>query len=431
MKLEHLLAAAAIMAFLGMLVFYQTSKRAYILSVLYLLPIMDLAITPVEWGRLKVFDIISYIICIVFFKDFLLKKERHRYNTYYLLFAALVVCVFLGCLNSQFLKNSLLSFLSLFPIFIYTKALLIECWLDEGFQIKVIKNLKLSVAISIAFLAIQMVLGLKFTFYEALNRNTIMYGDPRYPSFFHDPQKYGQFLVMLGFLFLLDFSKPDKPGWKNYAMFILVIIALIKTGGRTALFGIFAGMVILAFKMGARYRIAFISIALAGSVLMIFYSDTFVVFGRAKELNADYYFRAALWEEAIGWFSSNPIFGVGIGNYGNYAATFSSNYYIDVDKNVIFFDQPESGYLMILTELGLTGMFTFCLLILTPIYNSIVGYIKGNKNMPIFFIIAGLIGWMVTFASVYSISDKRILIALITLLALLIAEREKSYKLYS
>ncbi|MES2266934.1 MAG: O-antigen ligase family protein [Bacteroidota bacterium] len=329
------------------------------------------------------------------------------------------------------MRNSLMGCLSVFPIFIYGKALLMECSSDDSFQLDVIRILKLSVLISIAFLIVQIVFGLGFTFYQALNRNTLMYGDPRYPSFFHDPQKYGQFLVMLGFLFLLDFKTPDSPGWKNYVLFLLVIVALVKTGGRTALFGVFTGMVILLFKLGIRYRIAFLSLAVAASVLLVFFSDTFVVFDRAKELNADYIFRAALWDEALGWFSTHPILGLGIGNYGSYAMAFSNNYYIDIDKNVIFFDQPESGYLMILTELGLTGFITFCLLILTPIYNSVKAYILGSKNQIIFFIIAGLSGWMVTFASVYSISDKRILIVLVTLLALLIAEREKSEKIYN
>src|SRR6478735_7584894 len=237
MKLEHLLAAAGILLFLSALVFYQFSKRAYLLSVLFLLPVMDLAITPVEWGRFKVFDVISYIICVLFLKDFMLKKEKNRYSVYYILFFLLITSAFLGSLNSQFLRNSILSFFSLFPVFIFGKALLMECSSDSEFQLEVIRILKLSVLISIAFLTVQVIFGLGFTFYQSLNRNTLMYGDPRYPSFFHDPQKYGQFLVMLGFLFLIDFKSIDSPGWKSYALFLLVIIALIKTGGRTALFG--------------------------------------------------------------------------------------------------------------------------------------------------------------------------------------------------
>jgi len=51
----------------------------------------------------------------------------------------------------------------------------------------------------------QMIVGLRFTFYPDLNPNVTTDDGIRYPGFFMDSQMNSQFLGMLSFLFLINF----------------------------------------------------------------------------------------------------------------------------------------------------------------------------------------------------------------------------------
>ena len=67
MDINHLLAIGGVTAFPALLLskFKESPRKFYVLYVLLLFPFMDLAITPVEWGRLRVFDIVSYMYAVI------------------------------------------------------------------------------------------------------------------------------------------------------------------------------------------------------------------------------------------------------------------------------------------------------------------------------------------------------------------------------
>lgn len=421
MKFYHVLSIASVLIFIALIFFSKSPKKFTLLFILYLLPVMDLPVTPVQLGSIRVFDCVSYISLFIFFKDIVLIKAKEAYNIYYLLFGLFALVVLLGSLNSQFMVNSLISVSIIFPIFIYAKLLITECAADKEFQKEIFKSLKIIALLSLVFLAAQMLVGLKFTFYNELNRNTISYGNIRYPSFFHDPQKYGQYLVLISFIFLINYNKGEKPEPLNYAVFLMLIIALLQTGGRTALIALLVGMVLLFFVLGVRYRLILASLALLSFVGYLYLSDSLLIFNRAKTIDHDYLFRASLWDEAYQFYLKKPVLGIGIGNYQKYAVTYSNNYYITPEKDTIYFDQPESGYIMIFTELGPAGAIITLLFFAIPIFNSIKDYLNGNRNIIGFLIIAAILSWLVTFFSVYSLNDKRILIIVVTFLSILIA----------
>ena len=120
-------------------------------------------------------------------------------------------------------------------------------------------------------------------------------------------------------------------------------------------------------------------------------------------------------------FSSNPLLGIGIGNHSNYIVTHSLGGYYIIDNEIVYYG-TESGYLQILIECGLLSFILIILLIIIPVINAFVTYIRA-KNFNIICLIAPVISWMIAFTTVNSLSDKRILVLLITILSLLIISK--------
>lgn len=380
---------------------------------------MDLPIVPPNWGSLKVFDLISYISFFVLCKDFNSYKKKHL--IYHIIFCALILVLLLGSLNSDFISNSLLRILSIFPIFIYSKLMINECYGDTVFQKKVIQSLKFAVLLSIVFLVIQIIVGLKFSFYVELNRNTLNIHGIRYPSFFHDPQKYQQFLVLLSFIFLINDKNIRQPNFKNYILFFVIVVAMLTTGGRSAMIGLWAGLILLFFVLGQRHRIImFVSLVTIG-IIVVNFSDSLLIFQRSENFSNDIDFRYILWQEAFNIYKDHPIFGIGLGNYENYSFNISQVWYISAENDVVFLGGPESGYMTILSETGTLGFIISFLFILTPIFSSVNGFLNGNRNLIIFIFISSILSWLVSFVSLDSLSDKRILIPVITFICLIIS----------
>ena len=418
MKLYYILAAGTVTIFFIIILFHKTPRLFYLLYVILLLPVMDLPITPVNMGSFKVFDGISSISFIILFNEFLYIKRKHL--VYHILFIFLIIVLIFGALHSNFIENSLLSTLSFVPIFIYAKSFINEYSENENFKKHIIFCLKLVAVISILFLVIQIVLGLKFTFYPNLNRNTLDFRGIRYPSYFHDPQKYEQFLVMLSFVFLINDNQIDKPAFKNYFAFAMVFLAILATGGRSPIIGLFAGLVLLFFFLGIRYKVILLSFIGMGVIILLFFSSSLLILQRSATFNEDYLFRSSLWQESNLIFKSHPILGIGVGNFLKFATTFSDNYFVNAENEVVFFDQPESGYWLILTEIGLLGFTGTFLFIILPIIKSIKSYFNFKQNLVSLIFIAAIISWLFSFISIYSLSDKRILIIVITMVCLII-----------
>jgi hypothetical protein len=424
MKLEYIFSLFTVILFCLCIVFSKTPRRFYILFILYSLPFIDFHVTPAAFGDLRVFDGISYIISIILIKD--LFSIKRQFRIYYILFFCLLLILFFGIFNSDFISSSLFGLLSVFPIFIYSKLLINECFIDDEFQRKVIFALKLIAIISVVFLLIQINVGLKFTIYSQLNRNTLDYRGIRYPSFFHDPQKYEEYLAILSFLFLINYENIKKPTFINYIFFSIAVIAMLATGGRSAFLGLLAGMAFLFVFLGKRYRIILFYICFISAVFVINFSDSLLILKRSETFGDDYLIRASLWDEASQIFINHPIFGIGIGSYLQYSIHFSHNFFIDKDNVPVFFDQPESGYWKILTEIGALGAFISLLFISMPIVRSIKSYFNGNSSLITSLFIAGILSWLVSFVSVYSLDDRRILVPIITLICFLITSNTRT-----
>lgn len=417
-SLMVVLTAAAIVVFVGCLLFSKQPRRAYLLFMLYALPVIDLKITPYQWGSLSLFDGLSYVMLFLNYKDFLTVYKPNRF--YFGGFLTLVFLLLLGSLTSNFITNSLLTILSVIPVFIYARLLMVECMHDNQFLNKMIKGLQFACLFSMAFLAAQLVVGLDLKFYDELNQNTLDSNGIRYPSFFHDSQKYAQFLAMLSFLFLINNKNIQRPGLKNLLLFLSVAVAIFLTGGRSAFLGLSAGVLFLLIFAGVQYKKYIIAGCLAGGLVIAFFSKSLIMFNRNDDFNNSFDFRAAIWQEAYNIYRAHPFLGIGIGNYKDYVSRYSQDQYLVLENEIIFLDQPENGYLKILTEFGAPAFLVAFILILGPAIGAIRAWVKKQADARVLLFIAPIICWLVSFVSLYSLTDRRNQIVLICLCTFLI-----------
>ena len=386
---------------------------------------MDQKITPEAWGGFKVFDVISFYSLIFLIKEFITISLRSRNNYYFILFVAFILIFLFGGLASAYPGKTYLNLIKILPIFIFARFFLIECYKDYSFHVKAIKAIKISFLLALGFLIIQVIIGLKFTFYPSLHPNTI---DPifkiiRYPGVFYDSQANGQFLAIGSFLFL--YTKDEifkKKPYINYIIFIIIVIGITLAGSRAAFGGFAIGIIIVFFLAAQKYRVYGIVFALlAGGIFMVVAPKS-GVFDRAENLSEDYLFRQSIWKEAFEISKAHPYLGIGYGNYQSYIKKYAQNQYLEIeDGELVYFDQPENGYLKIMVELGFIGFAIFMLFLITPIIKGIVYYFKNIYDAKIAYFIASLMSFIVAFNTVYSIYDVRILLMMTSLIILLIA----------
>jgi len=416
-----LIALAGFTLFLFFLFFIwnKYTRASYLLFIVYFCPLMSLGVTPEAFGGLTVFDALCYFGFVFFFKDFIIISGKNR--IYISLFCILIFILLIGSLHSDFVQHSLISMLSVFPIFIYARLLTKELASNPDLRNKLIRGFKLSFWIAATFIAMQILIGLKFTFYKDLNPNITTSDGTRYPGFFADAQVNAQYLGMLSFLFLINFKNIKKPALVNFVLFSLVLTTLFYSGGRSAFLGLGAGLFFLLLFFGWRLKYFIIFSALAFVAVIPFLKDSFVLFQRLDSFDDSYQFRAYIWKEAYEIFTNHQVLGIGFGNYKNYVERYSADqYYVLADGGILMLDQPENGYLKVLTEAGFFGFIISLLLIIIPIAKAVYFHFTLKKNYLILLFTASIICWLVSFNSLYTLTDRRIVILLVSLICFLI-----------
>ncbi len=423
-KLIYILPGIALLLFALNIYFKGNTVQSCLLFVLTLLPLMDLKITNEAWGGFKVFDVIAIYSVVFLLKDFTTINRYNPNNFYFLLFVLFAVIVLLGGLASEFPSRAYLNFFKILPVFIFARFFITECYKDPQFHFRAITALKTAYLTALAFLLIQWVVGLKFTFYPQLSPNTV---DPvflitRYPGMFYDSQASGQYLALGSFLFLYVPKGASRKQYAfNYLVFVVTIIGISLAGSRAAFGGFAAGLIVVFFMAARQYRIYGLVAALAGYLIFTFVSVQTGVFDRAKNLSEDFLFRQSIWKEAFEISKKHPLLGIGSGNYQNYVIRHAQGQYLEVaDGQLVYFDQPENGYLKIMSELGFIGFGIFVLFLVVPLIKGFLFYIKGYFDQRVAFFMAALLSWAIAFNTVYSIYDYRILIMVVSMIALII-----------
>jgi O-antigen ligase len=206
------------------------------------------------------------------------------------------------------------------------------------------------------------------------------------------------------------------------AIFLLVLLAILLTGSRAGFLGLLMGLLFFVlFKRGKIWVIAFSGL-LIGYFIVTSFPEYFSLLNRGEDLTSSFGTRYEIWKEGVQIFLSNPLLGIGIGNHHYYIVNHSISGYYLIDDNIVYYG-TENGYLQFLIECGLLGFIFLFFFIINPIIEAVRSY-RNSNNLNIILIISALISWLTAFVSINSLSDKRILVVVVTLVCLLVVARK-------
>jgi O-antigen ligase len=262
-----------------------------------------------------------------------------------------------------------------------------------------------------------------------MNPNIMIQDAIRYPSFLSDPQTYSQFLAALSFICLIRDPREEKFSKWNYAFVVLALVSILSAGGRGGLMGWVAGISVVVLFGSSSYRYATVAVIITLYTIAMNFQDKFSIFKRSTDLDETYEFRYSIWMDALDMFNKHPFFGIGLSNYANYVAVHHPDQVMVVDNQPVYFDQPESGYLKYLTELGGIGFLCIFLCILIPMVRSFLYYLF-SKDTSLILLIAAVLSWMVGFYSTFSFGDTRIKLMIVTIICLMITSRQRLEAMY-
>ena len=309
LKLSYLLTLGCLAAFIY--VFHRKHTiKSYLLYVLYLFPLMNLRVTTEDYGNLSVFDVTSFYTALFLLPVWI--KHKSKSGLYTQLFLIFIYLGLIGAVVSEFPSSSFIALARIVSISIFAYFLFKECSAEPDFHLKVVKAIQWSFVIGLIFIALQLIIGLEFTFYSKLGFNTLNKNTNliRYPGFFGDAQFQGQYIVMLSFVCLYLASLSKKPIYSTSLMlFFLSIVAIFLAGGRAAFGGFCLGLLFIFLTAGGKFR-KYILMFVGCILLYVAYAPENGISSRASELNEDYQFRYKMWERALNISSNHPFLGI-------------------------------------------------------------------------------------------------------------------------
>jgi hypothetical protein len=194
-------------------------NKKYLKFILLAFPLLSTLIIPGHFG-IKNFDLITWVFFIGFYKS--KKTEVYFGRTYLFLFLIILLIGIIGCYLAPSLTiDTFRNFIEFFSIFIFAKILIDECIYEPKYFYIILDFLKTTLKVGLVFLACQFIFGVQFNINKELNTNVFQDDIIRYPGFFQDPQRFGQFLAASSFLFLIKKPDEDKLPAKNYLFLAL------------------------------------------------------------------------------------------------------------------------------------------------------------------------------------------------------------------
>jgi len=430
--LQYVIALIAIIVFV-FLIIRKPTIETYVLFVFYSLPFINTKILPLEYGFVKTFDVVTVIALLVFLKEFLSFNKKFNNWIYVILTLLFWAITLLSKINSEYPNTDIYLLYPVFTIFIFSRFMFLYIKGNNNLFFKVIPALKTSLIFILGFMTLQVIFGLSFTFYTALGQNTFneATGLIRYPGMFSESQYNGQFLALSSFVFLIkDKLKNQRENHLTYFGFILFFTAIVLAGSRSALGGFVLGCVFLVLISSIRIKIFAVVSLLFGSLVFYLYKPDSGIFGRAENMGDDLSFRQSIWTETAGIIKIHPFLGIGFGNFESYLMKYHQDLYLQIESGgeLMYFTQPENGYLKILVEQGYVAFIIFILFLLIPILKNI--YLALLNKLPKYkgFIMASLISWVVAFNTVYSFLDYRLLLMVTIFTIILIIPVNQSSK---
>ena len=421
--LQYIIALLSILSFI-VLILRKPKIETYLVYAFFILPFVDTKILPLAYGFVKTFDVITVLSLIIFFKQFISFKRSNEYWGLLVLVMLLWIITIVSNANSEFGFTNLYLLYQIFTVFIFTRFLIIYCSNNWDNRFKIFSSFQTGFTISLVFMALQILFGLGVTYYTGFNSNVFNEetGLIRYPGIFSESQYNGQFLAMGSFMFLTL----NKDGDLKYTYLKLFTVALsilfvFLAGSRSAIGGLLFGMFVLFIFSSAQIKTAGLILALLIGSIYVISSPAQGVFSRTENIGEDLDFRQEIWKETYGIIKEHPTLGIGMGNFEPYLEKYHQNMYLEVSPGeIIYFTQPENGYLKILVEHGIIVFTIFLIFITVPLVLTIKNLWLGIIDKNTLYIVAALVSWIVAFNTVYSFLDYRLLVMVATWVTLLI-----------
>lgn len=424
-----LITISVVIIYLSITLLYKKDKnKLYVQFLLIAYPLIGLNLITQKLP-INNFEAITILFMFAFYKPTYTVIKSTNGGGYLILLVALwIVGLASTFMATSITEDTIKAFIELGILCIYVFVLVKECNSEPNFINVVLKSIRISILISLVFLAMQLTVGLDFTISKSLNGNIFQDGTIRYPSYFQDPQKYAQYLSITSFLMLANSKGSFKMPIGQYALLAAMMVAMLLTGGRAALGGWLIGFLFVLICSNLDFKIIVGLLMLIASIFIYQYREQFIVFNRGDNLNESYLFRMGIWKEAYQIFYDHPILGIAPGNYAHYVSIHNPDQFWMLDNEIVYYDHPESGYLKILTEYGLIGFFAIFLLVLIAMIRGMIRFFQ-TKDTLFIFLVAAMISWLIGFYTIYSLGDVRIQILIGTIIGLLIARNTQAIHL--
>ena len=393
-----------------------------------MLPVIDFSVFP-SLHKLKIFDFLTILIVPIYFQSSYyhsLPIRKKLVRVFTIILAVMIISAFFS-LN---FNNSLLSIISFTNYLIFFVIVSSYIYVNRSVM-DILKFVQYSAWVSIAALCVQFFLGVEFSIYSELNQNVLANSQVRYTGPFHDPQKFGLYLSAIFYLSLFWFSSKKVMVLTKSLILLILLLALGLTGSRGALLGLIIGLLYLFLKtfiVQKQFSKAIILLisAIFGTALI----QRSLAFERilSASLEQDVDFRYDIWIKASRIYLENPIFGIGPGGYQNYVSKYDqSQYWVLSDGDYMYFDHPESTYLLWLVEYGSIAFLIIIILILM-VFNPFKRCLWTLEANRVSYIEAGLLSLLVGFATIYPLGDRRIGIIFLILLSFLFVFKFSFFK---
>jgi O-antigen ligase len=425
--IQKIIAILVFSAFIAVMFLTKKDRNvAFIDFILIAFPFMGIDLLPSIFS-FRIFDFIILVFLIFFYNKY--KIDRNISSTQQVIKYLFFILILSNIFRSIYEDDLSLSFASgsiqLFNLFIFSGIVYDNFNSDANYVKRIQYYFSLMLVFSFIFLFFQFLFGTDFTFSKSPNVNISGGIITRYPSYFQDPQKYGQFLAALCFpvLFAKYSSKISLPG---LIVFFVSLVALLYTGARAPILGFIVASILLIPSLSNRIKIFFLFFMFAFLFSLFLYHDYLPVFNRAT-IDDSFSFRNEIWKDALNIFYDNPVNGIGLGNYSYYVEIFNPDQFWISDNDVTFFDHPESGYLKNLVEFGLLGFIPLISIVILVLIKGISDYVKFNYLSKLVFTLAFLT-WVIGYSTVYSLGDIRIALLVIVIASFIVSENNTAYK---
>ena len=425
--IQKIIAILVFSAFIAVMFLTKKDRNvAFIDFILIAFPFMGIDLLPSIFS-FRIFDFIILVFLIFFYNKY--KIDRNISSTQQVIKYLFFILILSNIFRSIYENDLSLSFASgsiqLFNLFIFSGIVYDNFNLDANYVKRIQHYFSLMLVFSFIFLFFQFLFGTDFTFSKSPNINISGGIITRYPSYFQDPQKYGQFLAALCFpvLFAKYSSKISIPG---LIVFFVSLVALLYTGARAPILGFIVASILLIPSLSNRIKIFFIFFMFAFLFSLFLNQDYLPVFNRAT-IDDSFSFRNEIWKDALNIFYDNPVNGIGLGNYSYYVEIFNPDQFWIADNDVTFFDHPESGYLKNLVEFGLLGFIPLIAIVILVLIKGVSDYVKFNYLPKLIFTLSFLT-WVIGYSTVYSLGDIRIALLVIVIASFIVSDNKTAYK---